>query len=232
MDLHDYLGQGGALVGLLDPFWEPKSYVTAEQFRRFCSPTVLLARLRQNILKTSDAFEVETEIAHYGPSPINNARPVWKIADPAGNVVAQGKWPAKDIPIGKNTDWERRSWICRNCRRRKSTNSLSDCRALQFENDWRFWLYPAKIDTKTPSDILLTSDWKVAATRLAAGGKVLFNPPLSILDNTSPPLNDVPVFWNRLMNPKLEAMLGLLINPKHPALARFPTEAILQLGMD
>ena len=27
LDLHDYLGQGTAFVGLLDAFWEPKSYV-------------------------------------------------------------------------------------------------------------------------------------------------------------------------------------------------------------
>ena len=72
--------------------------------------------------------------------------------------------------------------------------------------------------------MLLTSDWSEAATRLADGGKVLFTPPLSILDDSSPPLNEVPVFWNRLMNPKLEAMMGLLINPIHPALAQFPTE--------
>src|SRR6476646_2280349 len=37
LDLHDYLGQGTALVGLLDAFWESKGYVKAEEFRRFCN---------------------------------------------------------------------------------------------------------------------------------------------------------------------------------------------------
>ncbi len=224
LDLHDYLGQGGALVGLLDAFWDLKSYVTAEQFRRFCSPTVLLARLQKNILKTSDAFEVETAIAHYGPNPIKKARPIWKIADLAGAVVAQGQWPAKDIPIGKNTVLGKVAVDLAKLPAPREYKIIVGLQGSQFENDWRFWLYPDKIDAQTPSDIFLTSDWNVAATRLLARGKVLFNPPLSIMDNASPPLNDVPVFWNRLMNPKLEAMLGLLINPKHPALARFPTE--------
>src|SRR4029079_19729661 len=40
LDLHDYLGQGGALVGVLDPFWESKGYTTPEGFRRFCNVTV------------------------------------------------------------------------------------------------------------------------------------------------------------------------------------------------
>ena len=43
LDLHDFPGQGTALIGVLDPFWNPKPYVTAEQFRRFCGPVVPLA---------------------------------------------------------------------------------------------------------------------------------------------------------------------------------------------
>jgi hypothetical protein len=30
LELHDYLGQGGALIGMLDAFWEPKGYATPE----------------------------------------------------------------------------------------------------------------------------------------------------------------------------------------------------------
>jgi beta-galactosidase len=224
LDLHDYLGQGGALVGLLDAFWEPKSYVTAAEFRRFSGPTVPLARLLKNILKTSEAFEVDAEIAHYGPRPIPNARPAWKIIDPAGNVVVQGKWPAQNIPIGKNTALGKVTVDLTKLPAPQEYRLAVGLQGTQFENDWHFWLYPAHVDTAAPPDVLVTTDWNAAAGQLAAGGKVLFTPPLSSLDDTSPPLNEVPVFWNRLMNPKLEAMMGLLIDPKHPALARFPTE--------
>jgi beta-galactosidase len=224
LDLHDYLGQGGALVGLLDTFWEPKSYVTAEQFRRFCNTTVSLARLKKNILKTSDPFEVDAEIAHYGSAPITNAVPIWKISDLAGNIVTQGKWPAKDIPIGKNIVLGKMNVDLTKLTAPKEYKLTVGLQGGQFENDWNFWLYPAQIDTVASSDVLATADWNDATARLAAGGKVLFTPPISTLDDTSPPLNEVPVFWNRLMNPKLEAMLGLLINTKHPALAQFPTE--------
>lgn len=71
----------------------------------------------------------------------------------------------------------------------------------------------------------MTNDWNQAKTNLAAGGKVLFTPDPKDLDNTCPPLSNIPVFWNRVMNPKLDAMLGLWINVKHPAMAGFPTEA-------
>ena len=51
LDLHDYLGQGTALVGVLDPFWENKGYVTPEEFREFCGETVILARIPSYIYK-------------------------------------------------------------------------------------------------------------------------------------------------------------------------------------
>jgi beta-galactosidase len=239
LDLHDYLGQGGALIGLLDAFWEPKSYVSADQFRRFCGQTVTLARLTKNVLKTTDPFEVNVEIANYGPGPILGAQPVWKIVGVNGIQRVSGRMPAKDIPIGKNIALGK-VWIdlaelpapqeyelvvgLKGAPQEADGHFLQYPAQVNFENNWHFWLYPAQVNTVVPADVLVTTDWNTAAVRLAVGGKVLFTPPLSMLDNTSPPLNDVPVFWNRLMNPKLEAMLGLLIDTKHPALEQFPSE--------
>src|SRR4029434_5455654 len=59
LDLHDYLGQGTALVGLLDAFWGSKGYVDAEEFREFCNTTVPLARLPRRVYTTADTFKVE-----------------------------------------------------------------------------------------------------------------------------------------------------------------------------
>jgi hypothetical protein len=50
-------------------------------------------------------------------------------------------------------------------------------------------------------------------------------PPKADLDWTSPPLADVPVFWNRLMSPGWGRMLGTWVDTAHPALAGFPTAA-------
>ena len=66
LDLHDYLGQGTALIGMLDAFWETKGYVTAEEFRRFCNTTVPLARLTDRVLTTADTLSVPVEVAHFG----------------------------------------------------------------------------------------------------------------------------------------------------------------------
>jgi hypothetical protein len=40
LDLHDFPGQGTALVGVLNPFWGEKGYITPDEYRRFCNSTV------------------------------------------------------------------------------------------------------------------------------------------------------------------------------------------------
>ena len=44
LGLNDFPGQGTALVGVLDPFWEEKGYVDGKEFSSFCSQTVPLIR--------------------------------------------------------------------------------------------------------------------------------------------------------------------------------------------
>lgn len=236
LDLHDYLGQGTALIGVTDAFWQPKSYVTAPDFRRFNSATVPLARLAQRTFTTAEALTSEAELYHFGEKPLIHATPYWQITDAAGHVIRHGEGEPRDIPIGKNLALAPGP----------ITVDLSTLAApaayklvvglknAAIENDWNFWLYPARIDPSVPADVLVTTNWPDAETRLAAGGKVLFTPGADRLDLARcPPMKRVPVFWNiqmtvrppRNRTPRFDAMLGLLCDPKHPALAEFPTDA-------
>ncbi|HEV2763735.1 MAG TPA: discoidin domain-containing protein, partial [Pyrinomonadaceae bacterium] len=225
LDLHDYTGQGTALVGLLDPFWEPKGYATAEEFRRFNSETVPLARLQTRVFTDADDFDVDVEIAHFGAAPIANAAPVWKVLDEHGRAVADGRWPSRTIQIGKNTPLGKVSVDLSKLRAPGAYRLVVALRGTRVENDWNFWLYPSRVSTDAPRDVLVTRSWEEAEARLNAGGKVLYTPRRADLDWTSPPLDTVPVFWNRLMGPAWGRMLGLWSDTRHPALARFPTEA-------
>src|SRR5262249_42989087 len=184
---------------------------------------------QNRVFRTTDKYDINVEVAHFGPEPIIDVTPFWEITDELGTLVRGGDLPRRDIPIGKNTPLGTISVDLSDLATPQQYQLTVGVRApslgRKIENSWNFWLYPAKIDPAVPDGITLTNKWSEAANRLAAGGKVLFVPPASILDDTCPPLNNVPVFWNRLMNPKLEAMLGLLCDVKHPALAGFPTEA-------
>ena len=103
LDLHDFPGQGTALVGVLDPFWEDKGYVTAEEYSRFCNSTVPLARLSKRVFTTDEQLEADIEVAHFGPAPLDNAAATWKLVGDNRKVVASGKLPPRDIPIDNGT---------------------------------------------------------------------------------------------------------------------------------
>lgn len=252
LDLHDYLGQGTALVGLLDPFWQSKSYATPEEFKEFCNATVPLARLRQRVFTTGDKFDVDVEVAHYGAEPIENGKAVWRIV--GGPVDLVGEWDARTFPIGKNIPLGKISVdlsklpapgeyklivtlapvsFFRSVDRKIIPGPGVVRGATYFENHWNFWLYPATSDGLESSacprarttDVLVTTSWDEAEKKLANGGMVLFVPRNSDLDWTSPPLDNVPVFWNRFMGPAWGRMLGLWINPKSCELAGFPTSS-------
>jgi hypothetical protein len=226
LDLHDYLGQGGALIGLLDAFWEQKSYIEPVEFRQYCNATVPLARLKDRVYTTADTFKADVEVAHFGPAPLANARPQWQIVSASGKIVASGSWPARAVPRGKNIPLGSISADLSKLPAPAQYKLVVELHgAAIFRNEWSFWLYPAKVDASGPSDVLVATSWPEAEARLAAGGKVLFLPQAADLDSTNPKLSTVPIFWNRLMNPNGAWMLGLWCDTKHPALAGFPTES-------
>jgi hypothetical protein len=92
LDLHDFPGQGTALVGVLDPFWEEKGYVTAAEYRRFCNSTVPLARLPRRVFTTAETLTAEIEVAHYGAAPLSDAGVAWKLVGEDGHVVTGGQF--------------------------------------------------------------------------------------------------------------------------------------------
>jgi hypothetical protein len=234
LDLHDYLGQGTALIGVVDAFWKPKRYVTAAEFRRFNGRTVPLARLARRTFTTGDSLGSDVELYRFAGHPLKAAVPYWKIIDTRGRAVAGGEWPARDLASGKNIPLGRVDASLARFAAPAAYKLVVGLKNTSVENDWNFWLYPAQIDPAVPADVLVTHTWTAAAARLATGGKVLFIPGADALDPAlSPPMKKTPVFWNIQMTvrpprnptPRFDAMLGLLCDPHHPALAEFPTES-------
>jgi hypothetical protein len=100
LDLHDFPGQGTALVGVLDPFWDEKGYITAAEFHRFCNSTVPLARLGKRVFNNSENLRADIEVAHFGPAPLENAYVSWSLLSNTGEVDASGQLRPGTIPIG------------------------------------------------------------------------------------------------------------------------------------
>ncbi len=225
LDLHDYLGQGGALIGLLDAFWEEKGYVKAAEFRQYANETVPLVRLKDRVFTTSQTLTADAELAHYGPAALPSIRPEWKILDASGKTVRSGTLAQRDAPRGKGIPLGVITADLSKLPAPAQYRLTLELAGTPFHNEWPFWLYPASIPVTIPAEIVVTASWDEAKAALAKGGKVLF---LSGAPEKPVPdlaLSTAPIFWNRLMNPSRTWMLGLWNDTSHAALAGFPTEA-------
>jgi hypothetical protein len=223
LDLHDFPGQGTALVGVLDPFWQEKGYVTAKEYSRFCNSTVPLARLHKRVFTNNEEFSAGIEVAHFGPVPLRGVVPTWRIKKSDGKIVASGSLKATDIPFSNSIPLgEVRVSLSKLTAPAKLILEVSIGR---YSNDWDFWVYPPSLLTNDSGNVLVAHELNQEVNdALEAGRKVLLLADTSSVNSTVPP-GFSSIFWNTAWTSKQPPhTLGILCNPNHPALKYFPTE--------
>jgi hypothetical protein len=181
--------------------------------------------MKKRIWIADETFGADVEIAHFGPASIPDAVPVWSVKSTEGDNVASGRLPKITIPLGNGTELGRIEAALGNVAAPAKLVVTVSIEGTPYTNSWDIWVYPAKLDTQ-PSDSVLITDRleEQAQTALKDGGKVLLMPPLNSIDSDVPPAFTT-IFWNtQWTNQQPPHTLGILCDPKHPALAQFPTE--------
>ena len=208
LDLHDFPGQGTALVGLLDAFWDSKGLVEPQRFREACAPVVPLAQFDKAVWKADETFTARVDIANYSLESMEGKTICWQLADEMGDVYAEGSGKNISISLNKVSEAKRLELIV----------SIKD---TPWRNRWNIWVYP---DVIMPQDkqILVTSNIDEAMKALNKGKKVLFSPKKETVKGLEGKF--LPVFWSPVHFPKQAGTMGLLCDPRHPALAHFPTD--------
>ena len=225
LDIHDFPGQGTALVGILDPFWDSKGYIEPQEHHSYCCETVPLVRMKKRIWTTDETFGADVEIAHFGPAPIREAATVWSVNYTDGRKVATGRLPRTTIPLGNGTKLGRIEAALGNVAAPAKLVVTVSIKGTPYTNSWDIWVYPAKLDTQPPGEVLIAERFdEQVRTTLKGGGKVLLMPPLNSIDSDVPPAFTT-IFWNTQWTGRQPPhTLGILCDPKHSALAQFPTE--------
>lgn len=220
LDLHDFPGQGTALVGLLNAFWESKGILTGEEFREFCAPIVPLLRFPKAVYTNNETFEAQIELCNYGKDELKNSTLSWEItAD--GRSLGKGKTPVAALAFGHNGGLGKISFPLQQV---TNASKLEVCLSLdgtEYRNRWNVWVYPSSVDTKW-GDVKYTRNYDEAMALLKKGEKVLFNPDWRTLQGIEGKF--VPVFWSPVHFPNQAGTMGVLCNPTYPALADFPTD--------
>ncbi len=225
LDIHDFPGQGTALVGILDAFWDSKGYIEPQEHRRFCSETVPLLRMKKRTWTTAETFRADIEIANFGPVPLRDAVAAWSVKDTNGRKIASGEMPSLTVPLGNGIRLGNIEVPLENVASPAKLIVTVSLKDTPFTNHWDIWVYPARLDTKPPKNLLIAErlDEQVSAG-LEGGKKVLLMPPLNSIDSNIP-AGFTSIFWNTAWTRNQPPhTLGILCNPKHPALAQFPTE--------
>ena len=220
LGLSDFSGQGTALVGLLNSFWESKGLTDSRTFRQFCAPLVLLSRFEKAVYSGSESFSAWVEIANYSNAGVRKSVS-WSLKDKNGVALFEGKLPA--VTASKGTVTSAGS-VC------VALNKVSEASRLTFEvemegtewkNSWNIWVYP-ELDSLDSGEVVVTQDVDKALASLEEGCKVLFSPSYKCVKGLEGKF--VPVFWSPVHFPKQAGTMGLLCDPSHPALRFFPAD--------
>jgi hypothetical protein len=236
LDLHDFPGQGTALVGVLDPFWEDKGYVTAAQYARFCGPTVPLARFEKRVFTQDEQTVVRLEVAHFGNRRLDDVWPVFKLVGDDGQTYQRGHLDRRDVELGNGqtlgdfTPDLRQLPAPARYRLVLGLAQTPEGDGQICENDWDLWVYPAQVASDPIGGVTIVRDWNNEATEaLSAGGKVLWLlPPNRVAPDRKlgkVELGFSSIFWNTAWTKRQAPhTLGILCDPKHPSFADFPTD--------
>lgn len=225
LGLQDFPGQGTALVGVLNAFWDEKGYITVKEWSRFCNNTVPLSRIGKFTYTNNESFEAGIEVYHYGQKDLQKALLSWAIKDESGKVVGSGKLPATTIRTGGNTEIGKIVFPLTSITKASKLKLEVKIDNTSFANDWDFWVYPQNLPTVTNAIYYTdTLDSKAEAV-LNKGGTVFLNAAGKVVKGKEVVQYFTPVFWNTSwfkMRPP--HTLGIVLDPKHPAFANFPTE--------
>jgi hypothetical protein len=165
------------------------------------------------------------EVAHFGPAPIRNALPVWSISYPNGKELSSGRLQKRTIPLGNGFPLGKIPARLENVKAPAKLTITIGIKGTPFVNDWDIWVYPKELNTKIPKNVLVTEKFdEQTRAALEKGQKVLLMPSLNSIDSDIP-AGFTSIFWNtQWTRQQPPHTLGILCDPKHPALKQFPTE--------
>lgn len=226
LSMQDYQGQGEALIGWLDAFWDEKGITDSKVFRQHSNAVVPLIRINGFTFTQSDTIKLSMEVANYFKNDIG-ARLNWELTDESGKVIKNGVALRENFPQGALTEAGQLSILCENlpAEAKKYTFNLS-LAGTDYHNCWPLYVFPNQQKNKNEGAIYLANEWDIKVDSvLKSGGKVLLIANKLGTKNTSKPVSFTPLFWSASFFPgQPNETLGSLINNKSEAFKNFPTD--------
>ena len=225
LSMQDYQGQGEALVGWLDVFYDSKGITTPEQFRCHHDSTVPLLRIPKYVWTNNEPFTADLQLAHYGSTCLSDGL-YWKIKDAEGNLVASGRTANRTFPAGSSDIAGKIS-----CDLSAVTTAQKLVVEVGLQNDaiantWNIWVFPANEKVETGTVYVTDRMDADCLKRLEKGEKVLLQAAALGTEETCDKISFYPLYWSLTFFPgQGKNTIGMIVRDKHPLFARFPTES-------
>lgn len=210
LGLRDYMGQGEALVGWYDAFFDAKPALgEVPPFPDLMRPVACLARFDKFLWTTNETFTAELMVRNSLAEAIPaGTRWRWSLGPHSGWAAAE-----KPVPAGALATVGR-------------VEVPLDCfhapaRAeLRFgDNRWRIYAFPRiPVGEPPPGGVTVTSDPAAAAKALRAGGRVVYTGASAKSDFTT----FMPIYWSTGLFATSHKHIGFgaVVDADHPFLAR------------
>ncbi|MFC3703716.1 sugar-binding domain-containing protein [Devosia honganensis] len=221
LGLQDFSGQGTALVGVVDAFWDEKPYVTPARFREFCAPVVPLLRADRFVLVAGETFTAELQLAVFTAHNIENARLSWSLRDGGNTVLRSGDLVCDGLATGRLHEVGGIAIDTTGLLPAARHELVVTVEGTDYRNRWGVWVMP---ELAQPIDLPMVSELDGAALdRLQAGETLILAPPPDRLAPNAV-LGHTAAFWNTLWTDgQAPHTMGLLIDEEHPLFAHFPS---------
>lgn len=221
LDLHDFTGQGTALVGLLDAFWDSKGIIDSLEFKKFCSEVVPLIWMDKAVYKNSEPLVIETGVANYFHA-LHNQHLKLEIVNNQNQVIQHREIQVAEIHSGNVSKLGHFEFDLSGIKTAEQFTIRLSIDGSAYENNWPIWVYPEINSAESLGGIVVTKSFVEAKKALRVGKKVLLNPDLGDMNGLEGKF--VQVFWSPVHFPNQPGTMGLLLDPLHPVFKGFPTE--------
>src|SRR5664280_2181495 len=227
LQLHDFPGQGTALVGVLNSFFESKGYITPEEFRMFCNQTVPLAKIPKMVYTNNESFKADIEMAHFGEKPTEKAEIICQVTDEDGNIIRKEIFTKDRIEVGNCFEIGHYQMDLTDLIKPQKLTLEVLLSGTPYRNKWDFWVYPDKQEINSKNVLATDKLDKNAEAALKNGGSVLLlnYGKIGKDKGAQVAIGFSTVFWNTAWtNNQPPHTLGILCDPKLPVFRDFPTE--------
>lgn len=220
LGIQDFPGQGTALIGLLDAFWDAKGNMSGTEFSQFNAPVVPLASFPKAVYASDETFDADVLVSNFSDSEIIGRKLSWTLRDDNGHSVS-GRIIAQAVPQGEIAQ-AGNIHIAFDGFTLPSKLTLSvTIDGTDYKNSWNIWVYPRLSDV-TADKTVVTSDLSEAKTALDQGKTVLYMPAQDKIEGIESKF--LPVFWSPVHFPRQAGGMGVIADANHPALKGFPND--------